>query len=95
MYNRKKDVESTTGQWLKDLLSTNPWFKDVVPDFKVLPAEDLPLGVDSATSFTSVCFNTPIYLSYLVSQCAKNGVVLRNMTLAHIQNRPHNKHQEL
>jgi D-amino-acid oxidase len=77
-------MESATGQWLKDLLSTSPWFKDIVPDFKVLPTKDLPSGIDSATSFTSMCINVAIYLPYLVSQCVKNGVVLRNTVLSHI-----------
>jgi D-amino-acid oxidase len=77
-------METATGQWLKVLLSISPWFKNVVPDFRVLPAQDLPAGIDSGTAFTSVCINTAIYLPYLVSQCVKNGVVLRNTVLSHI-----------
>ncbi len=77
-------MDSATGQWLKDLLSTSPWFKDIVPNFKVLPAKELPPGIDSATSFDSVCINAAIYLPYLVSQCVKNGVVLRSTVLSHI-----------
>jgi D-amino-acid oxidase len=82
--NRKKDVESTTGQWFNELLSKSPWFKDVVPDFRVLPEKDLPEGTDSATAFTSVCINTAIYLPYLLSECRKNGVVLKREILKHI-----------
>jgi len=82
--NRKKDLESTTGQWFNELLSTTPWFKDVVPDFRVLPTQRLPSGIDSATAFTSVCLNTPVYLSYLVGQCRKQGVVFKRGVLSHI-----------
>jgi D-amino-acid oxidase len=65
-------------------MSTDPWFKDVVPDFRILPKKQLPPGSDSGTAFTSVCINTAIYLPYLVSQCLKNGVVLKREILAHI-----------
>lgn len=82
--NRYKDAQVTTGKWFNELLSPNPWFKDVVPDFHVLPRDELPPGVDSATAFTSVCINTPVYLSYLVGQCLKNGVVLRRSIISHI-----------
>lgn len=84
MYNRKKDLNTTTGQWIKELVSPTPWFKELLPDFRVLPAEDLPPGVDSATAFTSVCINTAIYLPYLAGQCLKNGVVLQRAVLSHI-----------
>ena len=82
--NREKDAQATTGQWFNELLSTTPWFKDIVPDFRVLPKSDLPTGVDSATAWTSVCINTAIYLPYLVSQCLKNGTVIKRAVLGHI-----------
>ena len=31
-FNRKRDVESATGRWLAGALSSEPWFKDVVPN---------------------------------------------------------------
>jgi len=82
--NREKDAQATTGQWFNELLSTDPWWKDTVPDFRVLPKNELPLGSDSATAFTSICINTAVYLPYLVSQCLKNGVVLKREILRHI-----------
>lgn len=69
---------------MNELLSSTPWFKDVVPDFRVLPSEELPAGIDSATAFTSVCINTSIYLPYLVSQCLKNNVVVKRGIINHI-----------
>lgn len=58
VYNRKKDAQATTGQWYNELLSTDPWFKDVVPNFRVLEKKDIPDGADSGTAFTSVCINS-------------------------------------
>jgi D-amino-acid oxidase len=82
--NRKKDAQGTTGQWFNELLSETPWFKDVVPDFRVVEKKDVPKGADSATAFTSVCINTATYLPYLVGQCSRNGVVLKRESLNHI-----------
>jgi D-amino-acid oxidase len=84
VFNRKKDAASTTGQWFNGLLSTNPWFKDVVPDFRILPKEDLKEGIDSATAFTSVCINTAIYLPYLAGRCLKQGCIIKREILTHI-----------
>ena len=40
--------------------------------------------MDSATSFTSVCINTSIYLPWLVSQCLGNGVIFQRGVFTHI-----------
>jgi D-amino-acid oxidase len=50
----------------------------------VLPSSKLRPGVDRATAFTSVCINTALYLPWLVSQCLKNGVVLKRSVFNHI-----------
>lgn len=57
---------------------------DTKPQFRVLDKDTLPQGIDSATSFTSVCINTAIYLPWLVSQCLKNGVKFRRANFKHI-----------
>lgn len=82
--NRNKDAQGTTGQWFNELLSTDPWWKDVVPNFRVLPQDEVPAGSDSATEFTSVCINTVVYLSYLIGQCLKEGAVLKRGIINHI-----------
>ncbi|KAH8431068.1 FAD-dependent oxidoreductase [Aspergillus melleus] len=84
IHSRAKDQGSATANWFAELLSPSPWFKDVVPDFRTLPKEDLRPGFDSATSFTSVCINTAIYLPWLVSQCLRNGVQFKRAVLDHI-----------
>jgi D-amino-acid oxidase len=52
--------------------------------FRVLPKSDLAAGIDSATSFTSVCINTAIYLPWLLSQCLRNGVKVQRGTFSHL-----------
>ncbi|BCR90950.1 FAD-dependent oxidoreductase [Aspergillus chevalieri] len=79
-----KDVGTTTAKWFAELLSTNPWFKDVVPSFRSLPQDRLHPDFDSATAFTSFCINTAIYLPWLVSQCLRHGVIFCRAVFAHI-----------
>lgn len=35
IYNRNKDASSATAEWFADLLSPNPWFRDVVPNVSI------------------------------------------------------------
>lgn len=50
----------------------------------MVPKAELGKDIDSATSFTSVCINTAIYLPYLVSLCLKAGVKFKRSTFNHI-----------
>lgn len=52
--------------------------------FREIPNAELSEDIDSATSFTSVCINTAIYLPYLVSECLKAGVVFKRAIFNHI-----------
>lgn len=52
--------------------------------FREIPKAELSEGIDSATSFTSVCINTAIYLPYLVSECLKAGVSFKRAIFNHI-----------
>lgn len=36
IYNRKKDIGSATAKWFADLLSSDPWWKNVVPDVSIV-----------------------------------------------------------
>lgn len=36
IYGRTKDAGSATGQWFKELVREDAWFKDVVPDVRFL-----------------------------------------------------------
>ncbi|KAL4887593.1 FAD dependent oxidoreductase [Aspergillus karnatakaensis] len=84
LYNRKKDQETPVGQWFSATASENPWYKDVVPNFKSVPKNQLPPGVDSAQAFTSVCINTAVYLPWLVGQCRKNGAIFKRAVFKHV-----------
>ncbi|KAF2265752.1 D-amino acid oxidase [Lojkania enalia] len=88
VYGRKKDEGSATGQWFAELVKEDAWFRDVVPNFRVLSKADLPNGCDTGTAFTSVCINTAIYLPWLLGQCVKNGVVFKRAILSHISEAP-------
>lgn len=84
MYNRTKDAESATGAWFAELLRLDPWYKDVVPNFRVLDRSELGHGVDSGTSFTSVCINTALYLPWLASQCLSHGARIERGIVKHV-----------
>ncbi|KAF7712592.1 Uncharacterized protein PECH_002840 [Penicillium ucsense] len=84
IYNRKKDQETATGQWFAELVQPNPWYKDVVPDFRELPQSQLRPEMDNGQQFRSVCINTAVYLPWLVGQCTKKGTVFKRAVLKHV-----------
>ncbi|KAF2772784.1 FAD dependent oxidoreductase [Teratosphaeria nubilosa] len=84
LYRRSKDVGTPVGNWFSELLKEDAWFKDFVPNFRVLPKSDLPDGIDGGTGFGSVCINTALYLPWLTSQCLKHGVKVRRGIVNHI-----------
>ncbi|OGM40171.1 D-amino-acid oxidase [Aspergillus bombycis] len=84
VYNRTKDQGSATGDWFSELVQKEPWYKDVVPDFRNLPDNELAPGIDNASVFTSVCINTAIYLPWLIGQCRTTGVVFKRAVIKHV-----------
>ncbi|KAK8219286.1 D-amino acid oxidase [Zalaria obscura] len=84
IYRRAKDVGTAIGDWFSELMREDAWFRNVVPNFKVLGKEGLAGGIDGGTSFTSVCINTAIYLPWLVSQCLRNGVKFQRGIVSHV-----------
>ncbi|KAM0265140.1 hypothetical protein ACHAQJ_000293 [Trichoderma viride] len=85
VYRRVKDLQATGFHPADPLFSANPWYKSVLPDFRELNQDEVIAGHDSGCEFTSVCINTVIYLSWLVGQCAKNGVVFKRAVLSDIR----------
>ncbi|KAL8382101.1 hypothetical protein RB595_006068 [Gaeumannomyces hyphopodioides] len=69
---------------LDPLFDRDPWYKDLMPDFRPLTASELRPGTASGNEFTSVCINTALYLPWLVGQCRARGVVFRRAVLAHV-----------
>ncbi len=82
--NRAKDAGTDAASFFSGLVSKDPWYKDTVPEFRVLPQSELPKECDHGVKFKSVCINTAIYLPYLVGQCLKNGVKVQRAVLKHI-----------
>jgi D-amino-acid oxidase len=52
--------------------------------FREVPQSELRDGIDNATTFTSVCINTAIYLPWLVGQCLAAGVVFKRAIVRHV-----------
>ncbi|KOS23191.1 D-amino-acid oxidase [Escovopsis weberi] len=81
---RDKDMAPLRERSMDSMFSEEPWYKDVVPDYRELRREEVIPGHDGGCEFTSVCINTAIYLPWLVGQCLTNGVVFRRAVLGHI-----------
>lgn len=62
-----------------EALNNHPWLPR-----KDIPKHELPAGVAQGIGATSVCINTAVYLPYLVSQCLKNGAVVKRAVFNHI-----------
>jgi glycine/D-amino acid oxidase-like deaminating enzyme len=52
--------------------------------FRSLDRSELPPGIHSTYTFTTVCINTAIYLPWLVSKCMRNGVVFKRAVVEHV-----------
>jgi D-amino-acid oxidase len=52
--------------------------------FRHLEPSELPPGISSGISYTSVCINTPQYLHYLLGKCLSAGVVVKRAVLTNI-----------
>ncbi|KAL8823667.1 MAG: hypothetical protein Q9191_005652 [Dirinaria sp. TL-2023a] len=66
------------------LESTSKVNPDSIGRFKHIEKRELPPGFEGGQSFTSVCINTAIYLPWLVSQCLKNGVIVKRHIFKHV-----------
>ncbi|KAG2179982.1 hypothetical protein INT43_003769, partial [Umbelopsis isabellina] len=64
--------------------TTDPWWKTLVPDYRVLPKHELPASAISGFSHTTVCINTPHYLKWLQAEITALGGKVERRTLYHI-----------
>ncbi|TKX27666.1 D-amino-acid oxidase [Elsinoe australis] len=83
-YRRAKDSNTAIYQWMAELVNEDAWFKDLLPNFRPLSKSELPKGIDGGSTFTSVCINTALYLPWLMSQCLRNGVVVKRGNAGHV-----------
>ncbi|CAG8629140.1 8238_t:CDS:2, partial [Gigaspora margarita] len=65
-------------------LGSDIWFKDFVPEFRVIPLEELPSGVEYGVSYITVSLNVPKYLQWLLDQFIANGGKRKKIHLSHI-----------
>lgn len=85
VWRREKDIRSPPQALLSEsLFDEKPWFRNLFDDFRELEKHELPSGVASGCEWTSVCINTPMYLSWLVGQCRALGVAFKRANLKHI-----------
>ncbi|CAG8765249.1 25134_t:CDS:2, partial [Dentiscutata erythropus] len=67
-----------------DLRNDDIWFKDFVPEFKVVPLEELPSGVEYGVSYITICLNVQKYLQWLLDQFIANGRKRKKVHLSHL-----------
>ncbi|CAM1507790.1 Fc.00g046380.m01.CDS01 [Cosmosporella sp. VM-42] len=84
IHNRKKDLGTATAKWFAELLSENPWWSKILPNYRSIPKSELGPGISNGHALTTVCINTAIYLPWLVGQLLKNGVTIKRAVLKHI-----------
>lgn len=60
------------------------WFKDFVPDFRVLSKSELPPGAAAGISYKTLCINSPNYLRYLKEELDAAGVAFIRKPITHI-----------
>ncbi|CAG8562508.1 7299_t:CDS:10 [Ambispora gerdemannii] len=62
-----------------------PWFKKLVPDFRVISKSKLPATSEFGVSYMTVSLNVPKYLRWLLNQFKNSGGQTINKRLAHIK----------
>ncbi|KAJ5676568.1 uncharacterized protein N7477_002201 [Penicillium maclennaniae] len=82
VYTREEDVGLAGPLFVGP--GEEPWWKDVVDDCHRVPSNELPAGIAAGTKFKTVCINPPLYLSYLVSECRRLGVVFKRQKMSSI-----------
>ncbi len=53
---------------------SNIWYKDLMPDYRVLPQAELPDGATLGLKYTALAINPLIFLPWLKSKLEKKGV---------------------
>jgi len=83
-YRREKESATSAASWQAASMTDRPWYTDMMPDARNLNKDELPPGMKSGISFTSICINTAIYLPWLASQCLEQGVKFRRGVVSHV-----------
>jgi D-amino-acid oxidase len=86
LYRRSKDEDRLRGDstMLSNVFASDPWYRELVDDYRDLGRDELSDGIASGCEFGSVCINPALYLPWLVGQCRANGVTFYRKTVAHV-----------
>ncbi|KAJ5720191.1 D-amino-acid oxidase [Penicillium malachiteum] len=91
IYQRKNQGHAASDE-ISKAAQPYRWYADVVPNkitiirnaqFKPISQDKLPPDIDGVQSFTSICINTAIYLSWLLGQSVKNGYIAQDAVAHH------------
>jgi glycine/D-amino acid oxidase-like deaminating enzyme len=77
-------LRSSGGTTFNNVFAENPWWRELVDDYRDLSTSEMPSGMASGCEFGSVCINTALYLPWLVGQCRANGVAFYRKVLTHV-----------
>ncbi|CEJ90260.1 hypothetical protein VHEMI06055 [[Torrubiella] hemipterigena] len=85
-YRRERDLDPAHNALPMDpLFLHDPWYQELLPNFRELNTDEVPAGYDSGCTFDSLCINVTTYLQWLLGQCLKNGVVVKRGIISHIK----------
>ncbi|KAF9280341.1 hypothetical protein BGZ68_007305 [Mortierella alpina] len=59
----------------------DPWFKRLLKNYRYIPKEELPPGIEFGITYTTVAMNAPKYLMYLQEQFLAKGGILERATV--------------
>ncbi|KAF9426285.1 hypothetical protein BGZ94_006729 [Podila epigama] len=59
----------------------DPWFKDLLPNYRHIPLAELPSGIEFGITYTTVTVNAPKYLLYLQEKVLALGGTLERATV--------------
>ncbi|KAF9556939.1 hypothetical protein EC968_007873 [Mortierella alpina] len=59
----------------------DPWFKRLLKNYRHIPKEDLPPGIEFGITYTTVAMNAPKYLMYLQEQFLARGGMMECATV--------------
>ncbi|KAF9925262.1 hypothetical protein BGZ67_008792, partial [Mortierella alpina] len=59
----------------------DPWFKRLLKNYRYIPKEELPPGIEFGITYTTVAMNAPKYLMYLQEQFLARGGILERATV--------------
>ncbi|KAI9248044.1 hypothetical protein BDA99DRAFT_525614 [Phascolomyces articulosus] len=62
-----------------------PWFQSLVKDFEFVPQNELPPGAKIGHRYTTVVFNAPHYIHWLLHQFKSRGGIVVRRELIHIR----------